>query len=172
MNQPGFVQSGYGFCQCVVIRIPFAANQRFDNGLIQALDLTEADVLGPPIRMVNQIISSRLTIKQRLLKCIQHKVRLHEAANPAAHNAACVNINHKGHEKPALPRSEVPEVLYPQLVGPVSLENAVDPVQWTRCISVWSRGPQGLTPEYTLQTKRSHQSLNRIKSHTYAFTVH
>ena len=85
---------------------------------------------------MDQCVLIRLTVIQSLLQRVQNKVRSHGTADPPAHNPAGIHVDHKGHVLPALPGRDVREVRYPQLVGAISLELAIDPVQrtWRRCI--------------------------------------
>ena len=85
---------------------------------------------------MDQCVLIRLTVIQSLLQRVQNKVRSHGTADPPAHNPAGIHVDHKGHVLTALPGRDVREVRYPQLVGAISLELAIDPVQrtWRRCI--------------------------------------
>ena len=74
------------------------------------------------------------------------EVRAHGAADPPAHYAPGIHIDHKGHVEPALPGRDIGEVRYPQLVGPISLELAMDPIQWTGQRFVCNRGAHHLAP--------------------------
>ena len=72
--------------------------------LCQPFAVANADVLRPPVGMMDQgAITLRLPGIERLLQGIQNEVCVHGTADPPAHNAPGVHVDHEGHVQPALP---------------------------------------------------------------------
>ena len=107
-----------------------------------------------------------------MLQRIEHKVCSHRTADTPAHDAPGKHIDHKGHVLPTLPSADVGEVRHPQLVRPISLELAVDPVQRTRRCFVKDRGADDFASANALQTHAFHESLDRAAGHFGALSVH
>ena len=111
VDQFSLVQPIDGLSQGVVVTIPLAAHRRLNPRLCQTFGIADGHVLHTPVRVMNQLIGlSWLTIKQGLLQRIEHKVCLHGATDPPAHNPTGIHINHKGHIQPALPSEDVGKV--------------------------------------------------------------
>lgn len=81
------------------------------------------------IAMVDQLVSFRLTRIQRLFQCIEHEIGSHRAAHAPADDAPGKNVDYEGDVDETLPRQDIGEIADPQLVRPLSLELAVDPVE-------------------------------------------
>ena len=121
---------------------------------------------------MNQFVLIGLAVIQSLLQCIQHGVRPHRTADPPAHDAPGIHVDHKGDVLPALPSRDIGAVRYPQLVGTISLELPIDPVQWTWRRFVGDCGAYDFAPACTLQPQTLHQPLDGAACHRDALAVH
>jgi len=69
-------------------------------------------------------------------------------------------INHKGHIDKALPGRDIGKVGHPELIGPLCLELAMDPVQRARCGCVAIGYLHDLAPPHTTQAGAAHQAFD------------
>ena len=81
-----------------------------------------------------------------MLQGIQNKVGVHGVADPPAHNAPGVHVDHEGHVQPALPGRDIGEVRHPELVRAVGLELALDVIQRAACSGIEDCGSYLPTP--------------------------
>jgi hypothetical protein len=81
--------------------------------------------------MVDQLVSFGLTRVQRLFQRIEHEVGPHRAAYVPADDAPSEDVDHEGDIDETLPGRDIGEIADPQLVRPLGLELAVDPVKRT-----------------------------------------
>src|SRR3546814_18953161 len=101
MNQFSLVQAVDGFCQGIVVAVTSTTHRGLNTGLRESLCVAGGDVLGASVAMVYQDIGlRRLTVIQRLLKGIEHEVRMHGTASAQAHNAPNKHITNEGHQQP------------------------------------------------------------------------
>ena len=123
--------------------------------------------------MVDQCaIALGLSGIERLLQGIQNEVRVHGTADPPAHDASGVHVDHKGYVQPALPGRDVREVRDPELVGPLCQEPPVDPVQWAWRLHVADGGAHHLATAYALQAQPFHQALDRATGNGNSLAIH
>ena len=97
VNQFRFVEAVDGFCQGVIITIPFASHRRFDPRFRQTIGVSNRKILGSPIRVVDQFLPGRLSGIQGLFQRIQNEIRLHGLADSPAHDAPGKHIDDKSH---------------------------------------------------------------------------
>src|SRR5690606_33745985 len=69
------------------------------------------------------------------------------------------------------PGRYIGKIRHPQLIGPVGLELAIDVVQRARGRSVGDSGAHRLAPSDTMDTKTSHQSLDRAACYRLSLAV-
>ena len=109
------------------------------------LTKTNRDVLRAAVAVMDQgIVLSGLARMQGLLQRIEHEVGVHRTTDPPADDAPGKHIDHEGHIQPALPGRDVGEVRDPELVGPIGLELALDPILRTGCFRGQDRRARGL----------------------------
>jgi len=113
-----------------------------------------------------------LPVVERLFQGIQNKVHAHRVAYASAHDAPRVHVDHEGHVQPTLSDADVGEVRGPELVGPIGLEDAIDPVQRVRRLGIADGGAHHLAPAHALQTQAAHEPLARAARRHDAFAVH
>ena len=122
--------------------------------------------------MVDQgFLGTRLAGVQCLLQRIEHEVRVHGTADAPAHDASGKHVDNEGDVQPALPGRDIGEVRDPQLIGTLSLELPIDPIQRASCFAVADRGAHHLATHDTAQALTPHESLDRTARHHDAFTV-
>jgi hypothetical protein len=109
---------------------------------------------------------------KRLLQGIKNKVRLHVAADSPAHDKPRVDIDDKGHIRKALPGRDKGEVSHPKLVGTLSREVAVDPIQRVSSCRIRPGGPYSSSSHFALQSKVSHQALHCAAGHSDTLPMH
>ncbi len=110
MNQLGLVQHVDGFGQRVVITVALAAHRWLYTRLLQPFGVAYGNVLTSPVGVARQGIGYWLAFVQGLFQRILHKVCLHAASDPAAHDAPGVHIHHEGNVQPPLPGGDMREV--------------------------------------------------------------
>ena len=127
----------------------------------------------PAVRVVDQgVVALGLPCVQGLLQGIEDEVGAHGTAHTPAHDAPGEDINDEGHVQPALPGRHVREVGHPELIGPVGLEDPVDPIQRARCLGIANRGAHDLAAHHAAQPETTHQPLDRATRTGSAFAVH
>ena len=123
--------------------------------------------------MVDQGIRAfRLAVVQGLLQRIEHEVGAHGAADPPAHNAPGIHVDHERHVQPALPGRDVGEVRHPKLVGAICLEHPVDTVQRAWRLGIADRRAHDLATDDATLAESAHEPLDRAAGHGHALSVH
>jgi hypothetical protein len=105
-----------------------------------------------------------LAVVERLIQGIQNKVRAHRVAHASAHDAPRVHVDHEGHVQPALPGADVGEVRDPELVGPIGLEDSIDPVQRAWRLAIADGGAHHLATAHALQAQAAHEPFDRKRA--------
>jgi len=121
----GLLETVDGLGKCVVVTVSGAAYRGIDLSLQEPLAVADRNVLRAPVAVVYQPAFVELAGVERLLQGIQHKVRLHVAANSPANDEPREHINDKGHISKALPGRDKGEVSHPELFEQ-SARNAAD----------------------------------------------
>ena len=84
-----------------------------------------------------------------------------ELTDPPAHDAPGEHINDEGHVQPTLPGRNIGEVRHPQLIGSISLELPIDPIQWSGSSCIAKSRAYDLAAPHALQAQALHQPLDR-----------
>ena len=121
--------------------------------------------------MYQRVTAFRLAVVERLLECVEHEVRPHRAAHAPANDAAGEDINSEGHIDEALSCGYVRKIADPQLVRPLSLELAVDPVKRARHFRVRNRSAHDPATHDAAQAGTAHQPLDGATSHISTLTA-
>ncbi len=94
--------------ESVVITVADAADGRLDAGLGQSLDVANADVLRPAIRMVHQTeLANWPPFMQSLLESVEDETGMCCSAHSPADDLAGVGIDDEGHIDEAGPSADV-----------------------------------------------------------------
>lgn len=109
-------------------------------------------------------IATGLAGIRRLFKCIQNEVRGHRRTDPPTDDAPGEHVHHEGDVQPALPRRDVGEVRYPQLIRAVRRELPIHPVQRTRRGSIGDCCPDSLSAHQNPQQKANFRSAHKRSS--------
>ena len=109
------------------------------------LTKTNRDVLRAAVAVMDQgIVLSGLARMQGLLQGIEHEVGVHRTTDPPADDAPGEHVDHEGYIQPALLGRDAGEIQNPELVGPIGLELALDPILRTGCFRGQDRRARGL----------------------------
>jgi len=119
---------------------------------------------------MDQLVSFRLTGVQGLFQGIEHEVGPHRAADPPADDAPSKNVDHEGDIDETLASQDVGKIADPQLVRPLGLELAVDPVERARRLRIGYRCAHDLATHDTAQAGLAHQALYRAAGHRRSLT--
>src|SRR5215470_9722240 len=147
----------------VVVGIADAADRRLDPGFLQALCVTNREILAAPVAMMNHALDLR-TSPQRLLKRIQDQVRMHRAGDTPADDAARKHIDDESHVDEPRPCRDVCEIGEPELIRPNGGELALDQICWIFRLVTDDSGSAFGAAHNSLQPERSHQSFDGITS--------
>ena len=111
MNDLGLVEAIDRLGEGIVVTVTDAADGRFDTRLGEALGVSDADVLRPPVGMVHQPgAMNGPAFVQRLLQRVQYEVGVCRPADALADNAPGVGIDHEGHINEPGPRTDVGKI--------------------------------------------------------------
>ena len=119
-----------------------------------------------PRAYMAMILSSKPVIWLLLAACRSKNLRR------AAHNPAGIHVNHKGHKHLTLPCRYIGEVSNPKLVGALSVELAVDQVQWAWPGGIGLRRSDSFASVGSFKPKLSHQALHGTAGNWQTFPVH
>lgn len=170
MDQFSLVESVDGLGQGVVITVALAAYRGLNAGFCQALTALYREVLRAPVSVVDQGVSLRLARVKSLLQRVEHEVGMHRAADAPADDAPSKDVDDEGDVDETLPGRDVCEIADPQLVRPLRLELAVDPVKRTRCLGIGNRGTYDLAAHDPTQAALAHQAFDRAAGHIGSLT--
>nr|GFB76894.1 hypothetical protein [Tanacetum cinerariifolium] len=170
VDQLSLVEPVDGFGQGIVVAVSLAAYRRLDAGFCQAFAVLYRYVLRAPVAMMDQLVSFGLTGVQRLLQSVEHEVGPHRAADAPADDSPSEDIDHESDIDETLPGRDVGEIADPQLVRPLCLELAVDPVERARCLRIGSRRAYDLAAHDAPQAGLTHQALHRAAGHLSSLT--
>src|SRR5262247_2704851 len=159
VNDLGLEQSDDRLSESIVVRVADAADRRLDAGLLQALSVTNREILASPVAMMNHAFRIG-TSPQRLLKRIQDQVRMHRAGDTPSDDAARKHIDDESHVDEPRPGRDVCEIGDPELIRPNGGELALDQIRRIIRPVTADRG-SALAPTHSpLQPERSHQSFD------------
>src|SRR5262249_41944937 len=127
VNDLGLEQSDDRLREGVVVRVADAAHRRLDAGLLQALSVTNREILSAPVAMMNHAFDLR-TSPQRLLQRIQDQVRMHRAGDAPADDTTRKHIDDESHVYEPRPGRDVCEIGDPELIRPHGGELALDQI--------------------------------------------
>src|SRR5499426_3809907 len=157
VNDLGLEQSDDRLSESIVVRVADAADRRLDAGLLQALSVTNREILAAPVAMMNHAFRIG-TSPQRLLKRIQDQIRMHQAGDTPADDAARKHIDDESHVDEPCPGRDVCEIGDPELIRPNGGELALDQIcRIFRLVAADSGSAFGAAHN-PLQPERSHQS--------------
>jgi hypothetical protein len=105
-----------------------------------------------------------------LLQRIKHEVGPHRTADAPADDSPGKDVDDEGHVNEALPGRDVREIADLQLVWPLGLELAVDPIDWTRRRSIGYRCAIEPAAYHVAQSSLAHQALDRTADHVGSLT--
>src|SRR5215470_4877723 len=155
VNDLGLEQSDDRLGEGVVVRVADAADRRLDAGLLQALSVTNREILASPVAMMNHSPGSGAS-PQSLIERIQDQVSMHRAGNAPADDAARKHIDDEGHVDETRPGRDVGEIGDPELIRPHRGELALDQICRIFRLVV-ADGGSALAPTHgPSQPKRSH----------------
>ena len=120
--------------------------------------------------MMDQLVSFGLPRVQRLFQRIEHEIGLHRAAHPPANDAPGKDINDEGDVNETLPCRDVCEIADPQLVRPLRLELAIDPVERAWRLRIRNRRAHDFAAHDASQADLAHQALHRASSDINSLT--
>lgn len=83
--------------QCVVVAVALAAHRRLNAGFCQTLAVSYRYVLRPPVAVMDQGVSFRLTRIQGLFQGVEYEVGPHRAADAPANDTAGEDVDDEGH---------------------------------------------------------------------------
>src|SRR5262247_1811380 len=159
VNDLGLEQSDDRLGEGVVVRVADAADRRLDAGLLQALSVTNREILAAPVAMMNHAFRIG-TSPQRLLKRIQDQIRMHRAGDTPADDAARIHIDDESHVDEPRPGRDVCEIGDPELIRPNGSEQALDQISRIFRLVASDSGSAFATAHNPLQPERSHQSFD------------
>ena len=96
---------------------------------------------------------------------------MHATADPPAHDAASKDVDDEGDIDPALPGRDLGDVRYPELIGTLGLELAVDPIWRARRFRTGYRGTHDLASHDPAQSRTAHEPLDRAAGYRDAFAL-
>src|SRR5262249_37411437 len=159
VNDLGLEQSDDRLGEGVVVRVADAADRRLDAGLLQALSVTNREILAAPVAVMNHALGVGAS-PQRLLERIQDQVGVHRASDAPADDAARKHIDDESHVDEPRPGRDVCEIGDPELIRPNGSELALDQICRIIRLVTADRG-SALAPTHSpLQPNRSHQSFD------------
>src|SRR5262245_27007864 len=159
VNDLGLEQSDDRLSESIVVRVADAADRRLDAGLLQALSVTNREILASPVAMMNHAFRIG-TSPQRLLKRIQDQIRMHRAGDTPADDAARKHIDDESHVYESRPGRDVCEIGDPELIRPNGSEQALDQISRIFRLVASDSGSAFATAHNPLQPERSHQSFD------------
>jgi hypothetical protein len=74
VDQFSLVEPIDGLGQGIIVAVALAAHRRFDAGFCQALAVLYRYILRPPVAMMDQLVTFRLTGVQGLFQSVEHEV--------------------------------------------------------------------------------------------------
>ena len=170
MDQFGLVQTIDGFGQGIVVAVPLAADGRLDAGLGQALGMADGNRLRSAIRMVDRAgIPLWLTSLERLLQGIQNEVGAHRTTDSPADDPAGKDIDDEGDIDEPRPRGNMGEIGDLELIRPIRLELAMDPILRTRRGRIAEGGSHHLAAHRPPQAEAAPQAFNGAARHLNPF---
>src|SRR5215471_14916539 len=96
VNDLGLEQPDDRLGEGIVVRVADAADRRLDAGLLQALSVTNREILAAPVAVMNHALGVRAS-PQSLLKRIQDQFSAHRASDAPADDAARKHIDDESH---------------------------------------------------------------------------
>src|SRR5215467_7476029 len=159
VNDLGLEQSDDRLGEGVVVRVADAADRRLDASLLQALSVTNREILAAPVTMMNHAFGVGAS-PQRLLERIQDQVRMHRAGDTPADDAARKHIDDESHVDEPRPGRDVCEIGDPELIRPNGGELALDQICWIFRLVAADSGSAFAPTHSPLQPERSHQSFD------------
>src|SRR5262245_7539994 len=159
VNDLGLEQSDDRLSESIVVRVADAADRRLDAGLLQALSVTNREILASPVAMMNHAFRIG-TSSQRLLKRIQDQIRMHRAGDTPADDAARKYIDDESRVDEPGPGRDVGEIGDPELIRPHRGELALDQICRIIRLVAADGGSAFATAHNPLQPERLHQSFD------------